>query len=103
MNYMMNFIFRCFDIPFTFIWKFQIKIMQLSYHLKPKIEKIISNNKVRSVKKILLVLLGLTVAIFGCFKSYKGFLISGIIFFCYIYLLDILKIYQSILLRRLHH
>ena len=81
MNYMMNFIFRCFDIPFTFIWKFQIKIMQLSYHLKPKIEKIISNNKVRAVKKILLVLLGLTVAIFGCFKSYKGFLISGIIFF----------------------
>lgn len=51
MNYMMNFIFMCFDIPFTFIWKFQIKIMQLSYHLKPKIEKIISNNKVRAVKK----------------------------------------------------
>lgn len=91
MNYMMNSIFMCFDIPFTFIWKFQIKIMQLSYHLKPKIEKIISNNKVRAVKKILLVLLGLTVAIFGCFKSYKGFLISGIIFFCYIYLLDIFE------------
>ena len=42
MNYMMNFIFRCFDIPFTFIWKFQIKIMQLSYHLKPKLDLAVS-------------------------------------------------------------
>ncbi len=36
----MKYIFKCLDIVFSFIWKIQIKIMQLSYYLRPKIKKL---------------------------------------------------------------
>lgn len=87
----MKYIFKCLDIVFSFIWKIQIKIMQLSYCLRPKIKKITSNKTFRFVNQAFFIILILTTTAFGCLKIYSAFAICGTIICCYLYLLSLFE------------